>query len=68
MTRKMGMLDRGPRIAAALFLLYLAFGSAFAAAGFLHWLLIAIATVFLLTSVVGNCPLYRVTGVTTCRT
>ena len=68
MTRNMGMLDRGLRVGAALILLYLAFGTAFAAAGFLHWLLIAVATVFLLTSIVGNCPLYRVIGVKTCRT
>ena len=68
MTKNMGTLDRGLRIAAALILLYLAFGTAFAAAGILHWLFIAVAAVFLLTSVVGNCPLYSVIGIKTCRT
>ena len=68
MTKNMGTLDRGLRIAAALIMLYLAFGTAFAAAGILHWLFIAVAAVFLLTSAVGNCPLYSVIGIKTCRT
>ena len=68
MTKNMGTLDRGLRIAAALILLYLAFGTAFAAAGILHWLFIAVAAVVLLTSAVGICPLYSVIGIKTCRT
>ena len=68
MTKNMGTLDRGLRIAAALVLLYLAFGTAFAATGILHWLFIAIAVVFLITSVIGNCPLYSIVGIKTCRT
>ena len=68
MKKNMGTLDRGLRIAAALVLLFLAFGTAFAATGVLHWLFIAVAAVFLITSVVGNCPLYSIVGIKTCRT
>lgn len=67
MTRNMGMLDRGFRIAVAVVLLLLAFGTGFAATGVLHWLFIAVAAIFLLTSVVGNCPLYSIIGVKTCK-
>lgn len=68
MTKNMGTIDRGLRIVAALALLLVAFGTEFAAAGILHWLLIAVALVFLLTSAVGNCPLYRIVGIKTCKT
>lgn len=67
MTRNMGAIDRGIRIAAAVLLLWVAFGTGFAAAGVLHWLLIAIAAVLLITSIIGNCPLYSVIGIKTCR-
>jgi hypothetical protein len=67
MTTNMGKIDRGIRIAVAVVLLGLAFGTGFAATGVLHWLLIAIAAVFLLTSVLGNCPLYSLIGIKTCR-
>lgn len=68
MTRNMGSIDRGVRLAVAIVLLLLAFTTEFAAAGLLHWLFIAIAAVFLLTSIVGTCPLYSLIGVKTCRT
>jgi len=61
-------MDRGLRLAVALVLLVLAFTTQFAAAGLLHWAFIAIAAVFILTSVVGNCPLYSIVGIKTCRT
>lgn len=67
MARNMGTLDRGLRIVAALVLLWAAFGTAFAAAGILHWVLIAIAAVFILTALIGNCPLYSIVGIKTCR-
>ncbi len=68
MTTNMGKLDRGLRIVIAIGLLALAFGTGFAAAGVLHWLFIAVATVFVLTSLVGNCPLYSLIGIKTSRT
>lgn len=68
MTTNMGKTDRALRLVAAAVLLFLAFGTQFAAAGILHWVLIAIAAVFALTSLVGNCPLYSLLGIKTCRT
>jgi hypothetical protein len=67
MTKNMGSLDRGVRIAVAIVLLALAFGTGFAASGIIHWFLIAVAAVFLITAVVGNCPLYSIVGIKTCR-
>ncbi|MGR3803383.1 YgaP family membrane protein [Marinibacterium profundimaris] len=63
----MGKADRAIRIAIAAVLLYLAFGTALAAAGLLHWLAIAVAAIFVLTSLVGLCPLYSIIGLKTCR-
>ncbi|WP_460077095.1 YgaP family membrane protein [Roseibium sp. ROS1] len=64
----MGTIDRGIRVFAAIILLGIAFGSAFAASDVLHWLMIAIALVFLLTAAVGNCPVYSILRIKTCRT
>ncbi|WP_244437543.1 YgaP family membrane protein [Roseivivax isoporae] len=63
----MGTLDRALRIVVALGLLYVAFGTTVAAAGLLHWLAIAVAAVFVLTALLGNCPLYTLVGIRTCR-
>jgi hypothetical protein len=63
----MGKADRILRVAAAVVLLALAFGTSFAASGVLHWLFIAVAAVFVLTSLLGNCPLYSLVGIKTCR-
>lgn len=68
MKRNMGTIDRGIRVFAAIILLGIAFGSAFAGSGVLHWLMIAVALVFLLTAAVGNCPLYSILRIKTCRT
>ena len=68
MIKNMGSIDRGVRIAVAVVLLLLAFTTEFAATGVLFWLFIAVAAVFLLTSVVGTCPLYSIIGIKTCRT
>lgn len=67
MTVNMGKFDRGARIVIALGLLVAAFGSEVAASGVLHWLAIAVAVVFLVTSLIGNCPLYSIFGFKTCR-
>ena len=69
MRTNMGMIDRGIRLILAAALLYGAFGGAAVfAAGALHWIAIAVAAVFILTSLVGNCPLYSLVGIRTCRT
>lgn len=67
MRTNMGTIDRGLRLVVAAVLLYAAFGTAFAATGVLHWAAIAVAVVFALTSLVGNCPLYSMLGIRTCR-
>jgi uncharacterized membrane protein len=68
MRTNMGMIDRGIRLIVAAVLLYGAFGgAAILAAGALHWLAIVVAAVFILTSLVGNCPLYSILGIRTCQ-
>lgn len=67
MKTNMGILDRTLRLLAAVVLLWAAFGTTFAATGFLHWLFIGIAAIFALTGVVGNCPIYSAIGIRTCR-
>lgn len=67
MKTNMGKLDRGLRIVVALILVWVAFGTGVAAAGVLHWLALIVAAIFVLTSVVGMCPLYSLVGLKTCR-
>lgn len=67
MSTNMGKADRAIRIVIALVLLYLAFATTVAAAGALHWIAIIVAAVFILTSLVGMCPLYSIIGLKTCR-
>ncbi len=67
MSMNMGKADRALRIVIALCLLFVAFSTSFAAAGLLHWLAIVVAAVFVVTSVMGNCPLYSIVGLKTCR-
>lgn len=68
MTKNMSTLDRGLRLVVAAILVWVAFGTGFAAAGVLHWLALAVAAIFALTALVGNCPLYSIVGIKTCRT
>ncbi|MBB97576.1 MAG: bifunctional protein GlmU [Rhodobacteraceae bacterium] len=67
MSKNMGTADRAIRIVIALVLLYLAFATSVAATGLVHWLAIIVAVVFIVTSIVGMCPLYSVIGLKTCR-
>jgi hypothetical protein len=67
MIANMGKIDRLVRIAVAAALLVFAFSAGTAAMGALQWIAVAIAAVFALTAVVGNCPAYRLIGVKTCR-
>lgn len=67
MRRNMGSIDRGLRIIVAALLVIVAYTVPMASAGPLHWLALAIAVVFILTSIMGNCPLYSIIGLKTCR-
>ncbi|MBA5779447.1 DUF2892 domain-containing protein [Stappia sp. F7233] len=67
MTVNMGKADRSIRLVVAAVLLVAAFTSEVASSGALHWLAIAVAAVFALTALVGNCPLYSLVGIRTCR-
>lgn len=67
MTVNMGKADRGIRLLLAAALLIAAFTSDIASSGALHWLVITVAAVFALTAIVGNCPLYSLIGIRTCR-
>jgi len=67
MTTNMGKLDRGARVAVALVLLFLALVFGAFGGGILFYLAIGVAAVFTLTALVGNCPLYSIIGLKTCR-
>nr|WP_217359022.1 DUF2892 domain-containing protein [Ruegeria arenilitoris] len=63
----MGKFDRAARIAVAGVLVFLAFGSGLLGSGLLFWVALAVAAIFTLTALVGNCPIYSVIGLRTCR-
>jgi uncharacterized membrane protein len=64
MPKNMGTLDRVLRIIVAIVLAYLAYTGALA--GGLALGAYIVAAVFLVTSLVGFCPAYRLIGVDTC--
>ncbi|NKB15669.1 MAG: DUF2892 domain-containing protein [Sphingomonadales bacterium] len=66
MTKNMGTLDRALRTVVALVIGYLWWTGSIA--GTLGIVLLVAAVVFLLTSLVSFCPLYRLVGMSTCRT
>lgn len=66
MTKNMGNLDRLGRLIIAAALVFLALGSG-VLSGVLFWLALVVAAVFTLTAVFGNCPLYSVVGLKTCK-
>ena len=66
MIKNMGTIDRGGRLAIAAVLAYLALGAGILT-GVLFWIALAVAAIFTLTAFVGNCPLYRIVGLKTCR-
>ena len=66
MTKNMGKMDRGGRLLIAAVLAFLALGSG-VLTGLLFWVALVVAAVFTLTAFVGNCPLYSVIGLKTCR-
>lgn len=64
MAKNMGSLDRTLRIIVALVLGFLLFTGQLAGT----WAVVAgvVAAIFLITSLVGFCPLYRLVGMDTC--
>jgi len=66
MIRNMGRIDRLGRVLIALLLAYLALGAGLLNGAF-FWIAIAVASVFLVTALLGNCPLYSIFGFKTCR-
>ncbi|MEN2436396.1 DUF2892 domain-containing protein [Weeksellaceae bacterium A-14] len=65
MKKNMGTRDRTIRMVTAVVLALLYFTDT--VSGTLGWVFIIIAAVFLLTSLVGYCPLYSLLGITTNR-
>lgn len=66
MMTNMGKIDRGGRLVVAAVLAFLALGTT-VLSGAVFWIALAVATVFTVTALVGNCPLYRIVGLKTCR-
>lgn len=67
MTRNMGKFDRVGRLVVAAALVALAMGTSILGGGILVWLALIVAAVFTVTAFVGNCPLYSIVGLKTCR-
>ena len=65
MKKNMGGMDRGIRIVAALIIAALFYYKVID--GTLGYILLAIAAIFLFTSVINFCPLYALFGITTCK-
>jgi UPF0716 family protein affecting phage T7 exclusion len=65
MKKNMGAFDRFIRIAIAIALVALVYTGAVTGIGVT--ILIAVAIIFLLTSFVGVCPLYKPFGINTCK-
>ena len=65
MKQNMGNTDRIIRVlvAAAIAVLYISN----TVTGILAYVLLAVGAIFLLTSLVGSCPLYSLLGINTCR-
>lgn len=66
MTKNMGNLDRGIRLAVAALIAVLYFTGVIT--GTLAIILGIVAVAFVATSLIGWCPLYRIVGVSTCGT
>lgn len=66
MKKNMGSVDRVIRLLlAAFFVILFVFN---VVAGFIGYLLLLIAAIFILTSLVNFCPLYAIFGIKTCKT
>lgn len=65
MKSNVGSIDKIVRILIAVIISILFFTGT--VQGTLGYVLLALGAIFLLTSVVGFCPLYRLVGITTCK-
>ena len=65
MKKNMGNLDKGVRILVAIAIALLYYFDKIE--GTLAYVLMAIAIIFLLTSLVSYCPLYRLFGINSCK-
>ena len=65
MKRNMGNTDKGMRIIVAISVALLYYFNVIE--GTLAYVLMAVAIIFLLTSLVNFCPLYKVFGINTCK-
>jgi len=65
MKQNMGNTDRIVRVLAAAAIAVLYFTNT--VTGALAYVLLAVGVIFLLTSLVGSCPLYSLFGISTCR-
>lgn len=66
MAKKMASFDRAGRVVIAAVLIFLALGTS-VLSGALVWVALAVAAIFTLTAVLGNCPIYSILGLKTCR-
>jgi hypothetical protein len=66
MKKNMGSIDKIIRIVVALLIIVLFFAKILN--GTVAIILLVISLIFILTSIVGFCPLYRIFGLTTCKT
>jgi hypothetical protein len=64
MKKNMGNMDRAIRILIAAVIAVLFFANIIT--GVVAYVLLALAGIFVLTSLVGNCPLYSLFGIKTC--
>lgn len=64
MKKNMGIVDRVARLIAAVIIVILYFGNVLT--GAIGVILLVLAAVFVVTSLIGNCPLYTVFGFDTC--
>ena len=65
MKRNMGNTDKGLRIIVAIAVALLYYFNVIE--GTLAYILMAVAVIFLLTSLINFCPLYKVFGINTCK-
>lgn len=66
MTKNMGVIDRTFRIIVALVIVTLFYKNIIT--GTLAYILLAFAVVFVLTSFIGFCPIYKLLGINSCKT
>lgn len=67
MSTNMGKVDRSLRLTIAALLLLFVFATTMVSSGVFFWLALIVAAVFTLTATAGNCPIYGIVGIKTCK-